>query len=159
MVCCGVAALGGCEGGPASDITIEPLPEVRPSLPPVPQIPPPPHPVTYGDGSYSVYGLRARLNNTIDQSHAVTGYVIEIYEPPRMPGRRSLSHAFGSPLLLVPTPPTNKTGRSGYVSSATPRTTPRSKKRSKRISAAATSGPIPSPDNCPSRWRWLRARR
>ena len=77
--------LAGCEGGPASDITIEALPEVRPSLPAVPQIPPPPHPVTYGDGSYSVYGLRARLNNTIDQSHAVTGYVVEIYEPPECP--------------------------------------------------------------------------
>ncbi len=77
-----LALITGCEGGPASDITIEALPEVQPNLPAVPTIPPPPFPTTYGDGSYSVYGLRARMNQTIDNAHAVTGYIVEIYEPP-----------------------------------------------------------------------------
>ncbi|MEM9194868.1 MAG: hypothetical protein AAGF12_37160 [Myxococcota bacterium] len=80
-----VLAVAGCGAEPAADITVERLPEVRPNLPQVPTLPPPPHPVTYGDSSYSVYGLRARLRNTIDNEHGVTGYIVEIYTPPECP--------------------------------------------------------------------------
>lgn len=78
-------ASAGCQEGPARDITVEVLPQVEPSLPAVPTLPPPPHPVRYEDGSYSVYGLRARMEATVGQSHEVTGYVVKIYEPPPCP--------------------------------------------------------------------------
>ncbi len=73
--------IGGCNQ-PASDLTIEALPEVTPNLPSVPTLPPPPHPTQYGDSSYSVYGLRSRLRNTIDTDVEVTGYIVDIYTPP-----------------------------------------------------------------------------
>ena len=71
----------GC-GEPETNLTVERLPDVQPNLPAVPQLPPPPHPTTLDDGSYTVYGLRARLRNTIDTDVEVTGYVTEIYTPP-----------------------------------------------------------------------------
>ena len=77
----GIVAFG-CGPSQASDLQVERLPEVTPNLPSVPQIPPPPHPTTYPDGAYSVYGSRARLRNTIDTEIAVTGYIVDIYLPP-----------------------------------------------------------------------------
>lgn len=71
----------GC-GEPETDLVVERLPEVEPNLPAVPTLPPPPHPVTYDDGSHSIYGLRSRLRNTIDTEVEVTGYIVEIYTPP-----------------------------------------------------------------------------
>lgn len=65
-----------------TDLNVERLPDVQPNLPAVPTLPPPPHPTTYPDGSYSVYGVRARLRNTIDTELAVTGYIVDIYTPP-----------------------------------------------------------------------------
>lgn len=77
--------MAGCLEGPARDITVERMPAVEPNLPEVPTLPPPPHPVTYSDGSYSIYGLRARMDATIGSSHEVTGYVVDIYEAPTCP--------------------------------------------------------------------------
>ena len=71
----------GC-GESETDLQVERLPDVEPNLPPVPTLPPPPHPTTYDDGSYSVYGLRSRLQTTIDTQVEVTGYVTDIYAPP-----------------------------------------------------------------------------
>jgi hypothetical protein len=71
----------GC-GEPETDLVVERLPDVEPNLPAVPTLPPPPHPVTYDDGSHSVYGLRARLRNTIDTAVEATGYIVDIYVPP-----------------------------------------------------------------------------
>ncbi len=76
-----LTAAMGC-GDPATDLQVERLPEVQPNLPSVPTLPPPPHPTTYPDSSYSIYGLRARLSTTIDNSQVVTGYVVDIYTPP-----------------------------------------------------------------------------
>ena len=76
-------ALPACgEGGGETDLNVERLPEVTPNLPQVPTLPPPPHPTQYGDSSYSIYGVRARLRNTIDTELAVTAYIHEIYTPP-----------------------------------------------------------------------------
>ncbi len=75
----------GSEGEAAADLTIERLPDVRPNLPEVPTIPPPPHPAQYSDNSYSVYGLRHRIRNTMDSDVEVTGYIVEIYQPPECP--------------------------------------------------------------------------
>ena len=71
-----------CEGGPAGDLTIERLPDVSPSLPSVPTIPPPPIAVNHPDGSYSIYGLRRRSAVTMDTDVEVTGYIVSVYEAP-----------------------------------------------------------------------------
>ena len=80
-----LVAAPACGNEPAADIIVEQLPDVQPNLPTVPNLPPPPHPITYPDATYSIYGLRARLNNTIDNEHTVTGYIVEIYTPPECP--------------------------------------------------------------------------
>jgi hypothetical protein len=78
-------AFSGCENGAAADLTIERLPDVSPQVPAVPTIPPPPYPVTYPDGSYSVYGVRRRESVTMNQTVTVSGYIVEIYQPPECP--------------------------------------------------------------------------
>lgn len=79
-----------CEmGSPASDLRIEELPAVQPSLPAVPDLPPPPHPVKYADQSYSLYGLRKRINSTIDTDVEMTGYIVQIFTPPECPAGRT----------------------------------------------------------------------
>jgi len=81
-----LAMLGaGCEPGAAEGLAIERLPDVEPSLPPVPTLPPPPYPVQYEDGSYTVYGLRKKQRVTMDQQVEVKGTIVEIYEPPECP--------------------------------------------------------------------------
>lgn len=85
LLAIGSVALGACGPSPASDLTIERLPDVTPDLPTVPELPPPPYPVTYTDGSYSVYGLRAREATTIDTDVQVTGYIVEVYTAPVCP--------------------------------------------------------------------------
>jgi hypothetical protein len=84
-----VAPIGACGGEAAADLQIERLPDVSPSLPNVPTLPPPPHPVTYPDGSYSVYGVRRRQPVTMGTDVAVTGYIVEIYAPPECPEGRT----------------------------------------------------------------------
>lgn len=73
-----------CEG-PAEGLVIEKLPEVQPDIPSVPTLPPPPHPIQYPDDSYSVYGVREKQRATMDAQVEVTGYIVEIYEPPECP--------------------------------------------------------------------------
>ena len=75
----------GCEGVTSAsepEAEAEKLPEIVPNLPEVPTLPPPPFPTTYEDDSYSVYGLRSRLSKVLDTDLAVTGYIVDIYEPP-----------------------------------------------------------------------------
>lgn len=81
--------LAGCGEQAASDLTIERLPDVNPSLPSVPDIPPPPYEVEYADHSYSVYGLRRRMQTTMNTDVSVTGYIHEIYLPPECPEGRT----------------------------------------------------------------------
>ncbi len=84
-----VPLLLACDGGPAADLVIEPLPEVSPTLPSVPTIPPPPYPIQYPDSSYSVFGIRRRLETTIEHDATITGYIVEIYMPPECPEGRT----------------------------------------------------------------------
>ncbi len=72
----------GCDQLSSSEAPVEQLPEIVPNLPEVPTLPPPPFPTTYDDESYSVYGLRQKLRQMLDTDLAVTGYIVEIYEPP-----------------------------------------------------------------------------
>ncbi|MFW6067723.1 MAG: hypothetical protein ACOC97_05240 [Myxococcota bacterium] len=80
-----VLGLIGCEQEGQSNLTVERLPDVNPQLPEVPKLPPPPHPIQYEDNSYSVFGLRKKMKDTIDSEVEVTGYIVEIYEPPECP--------------------------------------------------------------------------
>lgn len=76
-------SLPGCE---STDLIVEPLPEVHPNIPTVPTIPPPPYPVTYPDNSYSIWGLRNRMRNTLDSDVEITAYVVGVYAPPECDG-------------------------------------------------------------------------
>ena len=80
-----VPALSSCGPVAAADLEIECLPDVSPTLPNVPTIPPPPYPVQLPDSSYTVFGLRRRLPVTMDTDVEVTGYIVEIYVPPACP--------------------------------------------------------------------------
>ncbi len=95
---CGAGLLlvggGACsKGGAAGSLQVERLPDVKPNLPAVPKLPPPPYPVKYGDGSYSVFGLRKKIEDTIDQTVSVTGYIVSIYEPPECPKKKCRAKA------------------------------------------------------------------
>jgi hypothetical protein len=83
-----VAALLGavaCESQQASAVEVEKLPDIKPNLPAVPKLPPPPYPVQWPDNSYSLFGLRKRIKNTMDTEVELTGYVVETYVPPECP--------------------------------------------------------------------------
>ncbi len=80
--------MGCSEAKPAADITVERLPDVNPNLPAVPTLPPPPHPVQYPDQTYSVYGVRRRIHQTMDTEVSITGYVVAMYTPPECPADR-----------------------------------------------------------------------
>lgn len=89
-----VFALSGCEQAAEAKVNVEKLPEVKPNLPAVPTIPPPPVEIQYSDQSYSVYGVRRAMRRTLDQELSVTGYIVEVYQPPECP-----------PKERCPTPP------------------------------------------------------
>lgn len=72
---------------------VEKLAQVRPNLPEVPQLPPPEFDITYPDKSYSVYGLRKRVRQTMDRAVELTATVVEVYEPPRCERREACGKA------------------------------------------------------------------
>ncbi|MBT8453559.1 MAG: hypothetical protein KJO40_16465 [Deltaproteobacteria bacterium] len=85
LIVAGVLLAAGCEqitSASEPEAEAEQLPEIVPNLPEVPTLPPPPFPTTYEDESYSVYGLRQRPSKVLDVDLGVTGYIVEIYEPP-----------------------------------------------------------------------------
>lgn len=85
LMVAGVLLSAGCEqitSASEPETEAEKLPEIVPDLPEVPTLPPPPFPTKYEDESYSVYGLRQRPSKLLDVDLGVTGYIIEIYEPP-----------------------------------------------------------------------------
>lgn len=79
------SSVAGCGEAADSNLNVERLPDVEPNLPEVPTLPPPPHPVTLDDGSYTVYGLRKRIRNTINNEANVTAFIVEVYAPPECP--------------------------------------------------------------------------
>jgi hypothetical protein len=100
-MCCVVAvgallmALASCKTRQAPVVEQE-LPEIRPNLPPVPKVPPPRHKIQYDDGAWSVYGLRKRIRQTIDEEVRVKAHVVKVFQaepcpegetcpPPAMP--------------------------------------------------------------------------
>jgi hypothetical protein len=92
-ILCASALLGlglgqGCDKASEAKVDVQKLPEVKASLPPVPTLPPPPHPIQYSDQSYSVYGLRRAMRRTIDQDVTVTGYIAKVFVPPECPPKQ-----------------------------------------------------------------------
>jgi hypothetical protein len=89
MLCvCAIASLptvSACEQTASAKVPVEKLPDVKPSLPPVPTLPPPPFPIQYSDQSYSVYGLRRAIRKTINTEVTVTGYLAKVFVPPVCP--------------------------------------------------------------------------
>ncbi|MDD5308354.1 MAG: hypothetical protein PHU25_13620 [Deltaproteobacteria bacterium] len=77
-------AVAGCKGEkPAVQAVVQtPADSYKANLPPVPTIPKANVPDTYGDGSFSVYGLRHKLQKNLDQEVQVTAYIAKIYEKP-----------------------------------------------------------------------------
>jgi len=77
----------GCndKGAGASSVSVEKISGYKANLPPVPSIPKPNVPETYGDSSYSVYGLRKNVSKTMDTQVTVTAYIAKIYEKPICP--------------------------------------------------------------------------
>lgn len=72
---------GACNQAPA--LLVERLPDVRPDLPEVPQIPPPP--AANADGSLPISRLRRMMEENLDHDVTVQGYIVEIYQPPECP--------------------------------------------------------------------------
>jgi hypothetical protein len=99
------AALLGtaCDTQSTSTVAVEKLPEIKPSLPAVPTLPPAPHPVQHADSSYSLYGLRKRIKNTMDTEVDVTAYVVETYVPPECPEDKTCPQARAPHVYLADT--------------------------------------------------------
>jgi hypothetical protein len=83
-----VCALGssGCnvvENAPGvKKLVVEEVGAYKPDLPAIPIIPKPAVAETFSDGSYSVYGLRKKIRNTVETKVTVTAYIAKIYEKP-----------------------------------------------------------------------------
>jgi len=86
-----VASLGGCDQQQQQQTQAaeQAMPEIRPNLPPVPNVPPPRHKISYDDGAFSVYGLRKRLRQNIDNEVRVKAYIVKVYEAPECPEDRT----------------------------------------------------------------------
>lgn len=69
----------------SSDLVVERLPDVQPTIPEVPTLPPPPHPIQLADQSYTIYGVRKKMRSTMDSEVEVTGYIVNVYAPPECP--------------------------------------------------------------------------
>lgn len=86
---CAVMVSAACDQQTRSPVVEESMPEIRPNLPPIPKVPPPRHPIQYEDGTYSVYGLRKRIRQTMDEEIRVKAYIVKIFEPTPCPEGRT----------------------------------------------------------------------
>lgn len=84
----GLIILAAC-GDNQSAVVTEELPELQPNLPPVPKVPPPAHPLQYDDGTWTVYGLRKRLRQNINEEVRVKAYVVKVFTPEPCPEDRT----------------------------------------------------------------------
>jgi hypothetical protein len=79
--------MSGCEKkakGPKVDV--EKIETYKANLPPVPKIPVPNVPITYGDSSYSVFGARKSKEKALDTTITVTAYLAKNYDKPACAG-------------------------------------------------------------------------
>jgi hypothetical protein len=82
-----------CDAATGSSVEVEKLPDIKPNLPAVPTLPPPPYPLQYPDSSYSLFGLRKRIKTTMDTDVDLTAYVVETYMPPPCPEGKTCPQA------------------------------------------------------------------
>jgi hypothetical protein len=77
------AALGiGCEGQSKLNVVVEEGAQApHANLPSVPTLPPPPYPVQYPDGAYSVYGVRHTASHNWSKQVTVRGWIVKVYVP------------------------------------------------------------------------------
>ncbi|HEY6878305.1 MAG TPA: hypothetical protein VI299_09805 [Polyangiales bacterium] len=78
-----------CDSSSGANAEVTKLPDIKPNLPAVPTLPPPPYPIQYPDSSYSLFGLRKKIKNTMDTEVDMTGYVVETYAPPECPAGKN----------------------------------------------------------------------
>ena len=105
IIILGVSALLACEQPTAeAKVKVEKLAAFAPNLPTVPTIPPPPYPTQYPDQSYSVYGLRKMIRNTLNTAVHVTGFVAKVYQPPPCPEGQRCPTPAAPHLWLADTP-------------------------------------------------------
>lgn len=78
-----------CKNPKTTQVEHEEVVAINPNLPPVPHIPPPKHPIQYDDGTYSIRGLRNRMDEIIGNEVRVKGYIAKIYQPPECPEGRT----------------------------------------------------------------------
>ncbi|HEX5656102.1 MAG TPA: hypothetical protein VFX59_02860 [Polyangiales bacterium] len=78
-----------CDSSSGANAEVTKLPDIKPNLPAVPTLPPPPYPIQYSDSSYSLFGLRKKIKNTMDTELDLTGYVVETYTPPECPENKN----------------------------------------------------------------------
>jgi hypothetical protein len=81
--------LGACGQEGTTGAVAEEAPAIRPNLPPVPNVPPPRHKIQFEDGTWSVYGLRKRIRQNIDEEVRVKAFVVKIYTPEPCPEGRT----------------------------------------------------------------------
>ena len=84
-----IFGLAACESTRNPVVVEQDLPDIRPNLPAIPNVPPPRHKIQYGDGTWSVYGLRKRIAQNIGEEVRVKAYVVKIYEPQECPEGRT----------------------------------------------------------------------
>lgn len=87
-----VACLAACEGGSSGGTTIgaeqnTQLPPIKVNLPPPPSFTKPATPEKYPDNTWSVYGVRRRMADNLDQTVRVKAYLIEYYQCPCPEGK------------------------------------------------------------------------
>lgn len=81
----GLLLSAACNPAPAASAEVAKVPDIKPNLPAVPTLPPPPYPIQYPDSSYSLFGLRKKIKTTMDTEIDLTGFVVETYVPPECP--------------------------------------------------------------------------
>jgi hypothetical protein len=98
-----VLLCAACDSQSGSTVEVEKLPDIKPNLPAVPTLPPPPHPIQYPDSSYSLFGIRKKLKTTMDTELDMTGYVVETYAPPECPEGKTCPQARAPHVYLADT--------------------------------------------------------
>lgn len=64
------------------------LPQIKVNLPPPPSFQKDNPPVTYPDGSFSIYGLRKDMKANLNQHRRVKGFLLEEYDCPECPDKK-----------------------------------------------------------------------
>ncbi len=70
---------------PGTETSKSQLPQIKVKLPPPPSFKKEHAPEKYSDGTYSIYGVRKNLKDTVDKQNKVRAFVLEVYQCPECP--------------------------------------------------------------------------